>query len=154
MDTVTQNIILFYIIASIVSIGFAIFFASKFAEIAEMKGHSGKAYFWYVFLFGIIGMIMVAALPNNNQPEGMQANTMLHIDKNISAENDSEPEVKYLKCSSCGKEITHYPCEHCGYTLEKKDAPYWCGKCGYLGPFADKCPQCGSGIKIINTTKS
>ena len=36
--------------------------AAKFSAIAEEKGHYG--YFWWVFIFGIIGMILVAALPD------------------------------------------------------------------------------------------
>jgi len=38
--------------------------ASKFSEIAEMKGHDGRTYFWFTFIFGICGMLMVVALPN------------------------------------------------------------------------------------------
>ena len=38
--------------------------ACKFSEIAEMKGHKGREYFRYTFWLGIIGMLMVIALPN------------------------------------------------------------------------------------------
>lgn len=37
--------------------------ARKFADIAEMKGHEGDAYFWFTFLLGAVGMLMVVALP-------------------------------------------------------------------------------------------
>ena len=37
-------------------------FAAKFSAVAEEKGHYG--YFWWVFIFGIIGMILVVALPD------------------------------------------------------------------------------------------
>ncbi|MBQ3081243.1 MAG: DUF4339 domain-containing protein [Clostridia bacterium] len=37
--------------------------SKKFAEIAEMKGHKGSAYFWFTFLMGLVGMLMVIALP-------------------------------------------------------------------------------------------
>ena len=40
--------------------------ASKFAEIAQMKGHTSNSYFWFTFLLGICGMLMVVALPNKN----------------------------------------------------------------------------------------
>ena len=132
------------VLSAIVGIGFAIFFANKFAEIADMKGHDGGAYFWYVLLFGLIGMVMVAALPDKNQ----KADSQHRVYKSVSVDKGSVTEVKYLECANCRKKITHYPCEHCGHTIEEKDAPYWCGKCGCLGPFADKCPQCGSGIKF------
>ena len=36
--------------------------ASKFDEIADMKGHSG--YFWWCFILGAIGWAMVIALPD------------------------------------------------------------------------------------------
>ena len=37
--------------------------AGKFKEIAEMKGHDGGPYFWFTFIFGFVGMLMVIALP-------------------------------------------------------------------------------------------
>ena len=37
--------------------------AKKFEEIAEMKGHFGRTYFWFTFLFSVVGMLMVIALP-------------------------------------------------------------------------------------------
>lgn len=43
--------------------------AKKFAKIAEMKGHDGYAYFYYVFFLGIVGMLMVVALPDNDVEE-------------------------------------------------------------------------------------
>ena len=41
--------------------------ARSFGKIAEMKGHDGKTYFWWVFWLGIFGMMMVIALPDRNQ---------------------------------------------------------------------------------------
>lgn len=43
------------------------FVARSFRDIAEMKGHDGRAYFWLVFWLGIFGMMMVIALPDRNQ---------------------------------------------------------------------------------------
>ena len=40
--------------------------AKKIEEIAEMKGHKGGTYFWFTFIFGAVGMLMVIALPNKN----------------------------------------------------------------------------------------
>lgn len=42
--------------------------ATKFSDIAGMKGHDGSSYFWYVFLLGMIGMLMVVALPDIHTP--------------------------------------------------------------------------------------
>lgn len=43
--------------------------AMKFADIAGMKGHDVSPYFWYTFLLGIVGMLMVVALPDINTPK-------------------------------------------------------------------------------------
>lgn len=40
------------------------FAAKQFHEIAKMKGHPEKKYFWWCFWFGIAGYPMVIALPN------------------------------------------------------------------------------------------
>ena len=57
----------------VLGIVFALIFgavvASQFSQIAEMKGHDGSKYFWFTFLFGICGMLMVIALPNNKTAE-------------------------------------------------------------------------------------
>lgn len=38
--------------------------AWKFDQIAQLKGYDG--YFWYCFVFGIAGYLMVVALPTDN----------------------------------------------------------------------------------------
>ena len=38
--------------------------AMEFANIAEMKGHSGSKYFWWCFLLALYGIPMVIALPD------------------------------------------------------------------------------------------
>ena len=52
------------IIGIVIALVIGCIIACKFSEIAEMKGHNGREYFWYTFLFGICGMLMVIALPN------------------------------------------------------------------------------------------
>ena len=42
-----------------------IFIAVEFQRIAAMKGHDLQRYFWYTFLMGPVGMLMVIALPQN-----------------------------------------------------------------------------------------
>lgn len=39
------------------------FIAAEFRAIAVMKGHTSVRYFWWTFLLGPVGMLMVAALP-------------------------------------------------------------------------------------------
>lgn len=40
--------------------------AKKFSEIVYMKGCYDSSYFWYCFLLGIVGYLMVVALPDKN----------------------------------------------------------------------------------------
>ena len=54
----------FCLLGIIVAIVIDYIIAKKFEEIAEMKGHEGSTYFWFTFIFGFIGMLMVVALPN------------------------------------------------------------------------------------------
>ena len=109
---------------------------------------------WLLYAFGEItediGLIRqkyVGEKVSEQQPE----NILAQAATNNMPRAPKMPE--YLSCEKCNEKITHYPCEHCGHQIEKKAAPYWCGKCGYLGPFVDKCPSCGSGIKIFNIKK-
>jgi len=48
----------------IVVIPIWILISMEFAAIAEAKGYADRKYFWYTLLFGIIGMLMIAALPD------------------------------------------------------------------------------------------
>lgn len=50
-----------WILIAIVVLVIDYIIANKFEKIANMKGHSG--YFWWCFLLGFVGYIMVAALP-------------------------------------------------------------------------------------------
>jgi hypothetical protein len=52
------------VIAIIIALAVDYFIAIKFAEIAEMKGHYDGCYFWFTFLLGPVGMLMVIALPS------------------------------------------------------------------------------------------
>ena len=53
-----------YIIGIIVALIINIVFCFKFGELAEAKGYSPSSYFWLCFFFGMVGSIMVAALPD------------------------------------------------------------------------------------------
>lgn len=56
------------IVGALVVIAIAAFAASEFKRIAEMKGHAGGKYFWWSFLLGPVGMLMVVALPDWKKP--------------------------------------------------------------------------------------
>ena len=65
----------FIFLVGLISIGVVLvidyFAASKFEEIAEMKGHSG--YFAWCFWLGIIGWCMVIALPDRSNKTAEKA---------------------------------------------------------------------------------
>jgi hypothetical protein len=43
------------------------FISKEFAKIAVMKGHNSGSYFWFCFLFTVVGWVMVAILPDKNK---------------------------------------------------------------------------------------
>lgn len=59
-----MDLILIIILCLIVELILAIFIAKEFENIAEMKGHYGRKYFWWSFWLGLVGWLMVIALPN------------------------------------------------------------------------------------------
>ena len=59
---------LYFIPGLILGLIVLFFSAGEFQSIAEMKGHEGKKFFWWTFLAGPIGMLMVVALPDRNAP--------------------------------------------------------------------------------------
>ena len=122
--------------------------AKKFMEIAEMKGHDGGSYFWWTFLAGPVGMAMVIALPYIGKSDNGKAQDFFGgTPEHITITKDTQ-----MRCENCNQVITGYPCEHCGFTIEKYNAPYWCGKCGKPGPYEDHCPACGSSIRVYNNS--
>ena len=59
----------YFFISLIVSVSLLLlclrcFIALEFFEISIKKGFTGSKYFWYCFIFGWIGYLMVIALPN------------------------------------------------------------------------------------------
>lgn len=59
------------IIIALIALGIAIainyFVAGWFFEAVEAKGYHENKYFWICFCFGIIGYLLVIALPNRYQ---------------------------------------------------------------------------------------
>ena len=103
-----------YLLGIIIALVIDYVIAKKIEEIAEMKGHEGSTYFWFTFLLGIVGMLMVIALPV--QPKGeVHRTTTLPPKKDIFAnmkENTSANTVK--RCPYCGDVVKLGRCEMCG----------------------------------------
>ncbi len=56
------GLLVFVVVIGSILINFLI--ANEFDSIAKQKGHFNQKYFWYCFFLGIIGCLMVIALPN------------------------------------------------------------------------------------------
>ena len=54
------------------------FIADAFRNIAQMKGNNESRYFWWTFLMGPVGMMMVIALPDRS---GVDKSAELPIDE-------------------------------------------------------------------------
>ncbi len=148
-----------YILSIVIVIIINYIIAKKFSDIAEIKGHEGGTYFWFTFIFGLVGMLMVIALPNEKDVRKQElplaplaTQTIVTPKTEISTQT---PKVNHSwRCDNCGKMATQSPCEHCGYGAEKENAPYWCGNCGHSGPYDDRCPKCNSTLKRFNVNKN
>ena len=93
--------------------------AKKFADIAEMKGHEGSTYFWFTFIFGLVGMLMVIALPNakgvviKNMPTVLSSQTSTIISQKEKTASNGNTTHSW-RCVACNNMRTKSPCEHCG----------------------------------------
>ncbi len=116
--------ILLYILGFIVAFAVSISVAREFVTIAEMKGHDGTKYFWFTFFLGIVGMLMVIALPDKRKTDQKIALSDYDTNKTYNSFNKTNTETfktseikktehKWL-CDSCGKMRMQSPCEFCG----------------------------------------
>jgi len=64
-------LILFYIAIFIISIVISYFIAKEFYKAALMKGWNSKKYFWIPFLLGLVGYLLVIALPDRGGVQHM-----------------------------------------------------------------------------------
>ena len=107
-----------YLVCLIIALIIDYIIAKKFSDIAEMKGHEGGTYFWFTFLFGMVGMLMVIALPNRtsinikNMPVEPSV-PWLTSEPKKEVVSSTNPSHKWL-CDGCKKMRTQSPCEHCG----------------------------------------
>lgn len=65
-----------YFLAAVLFLVFNFMIAAEFANIADAKGYAGTKYGIYTFFFGIVGMLMVVALPQvKNQTKKGESST-------------------------------------------------------------------------------
>ena len=101
--------LLLYILIAVVAIIINVVIASKFAEIAEMKGHEHDTYFWFTFIFGVIGMLMVIALPDmsNTMEDNANKNADTQVMSPTNARASAPPVAGNWKCT-CGRVNASY----------------------------------------------
>ena len=63
-DTFEFGVFLTCLGGAIAAIALDYLIAKEFEFIATEKGYNGKRYFWYSFLTGMLGYLLVIALPN------------------------------------------------------------------------------------------
>ena len=59
-----------FVLVAIADIMVAYFIGNEFEFIAKEKGYTSKRYFWWTFLFGLVGIPMVIALPDRRKGAG------------------------------------------------------------------------------------
>lgn len=60
-----------FVLVAIADIVVAYLIGKEFEFIAKEKGYTSKRYFWWTFLFGLVGIPMVIALPDRRKGAGM-----------------------------------------------------------------------------------
>ena len=122
-----------YLLGIIIALVIDYVIAKKFEEIAEMKGHEGSTYFWFTFLFGLVGMLMVIALPNKNSASIKNFPTTYEAPKRTTPPVVAAPPV-----------TTDSNKANAPVSAEIKDGEKVCPKCG-TAQRADRkvCWSCG-----------
>ena len=138
------------IVALVVDIMIARYIANCFYEIACMKGFHDKCYFWLPFLFGIVGYLLVVALPDRNK----ESSTPSKPAKPLFSPQGTQKPVGRWACPDCGNVLPGdvIQCK-CGYRRTKgnntplestKSAGIWaCPDCGNSHPGDVKQCECG-----------
>lgn len=83
------------IILLIVGLIISYVLSEEFMNIAKKKGYTDRKYFWFSFLFGIAGYLMVVALPVREFNTSKTASDK-NFESKILKENDRKKEVNYV----------------------------------------------------------
>lgn len=86
-----------YILFAVIGLVFDYVIAAEMKSIAESKGcKTSKRYFWFCFLLGLPGWLMVVALPNQKKENLLQ--TLIN-DQHNSQVQTSKPEKEKIQIS-------------------------------------------------------
>ena len=105
------------IIAAAVAVAINLILSFQFAGIAEDKGYSRGKYFWLCLLFGVVGYVLVAALPDEAL---LYRISRLESSVGILQEDSGKGTVKV--------DTTEWVCRNCQTTNSMKFGQ--CRKCG------------------------
>lgn len=133
-----EDLIGIFIVIFLIILAIQYVTAKKFLEIAYMKGYDDSSYFWYCFLFGIAGYLMVVALPNRN------ARVSIKTD-NKQESTASKPNMKASDKSYSLTELAkERELENKGEAYKYKDG-WFCKSCGTKNEKnAISCRECGA----------
>lgn len=91
--------------------------AKEFADIAAGKGYHESKYFWYCFLLGIVGYLLVIALPDiRHKSQTKQPAIQQQANEKHSTEESAGTD---RICPACGWKNVSYAerCTRCGQKL-------------------------------------
>ena len=132
-----------YFVVVIVFIIIQFFIAAEMEEIAKIKGcEYSKRYFWFSFLLGLPGWIMVAALPNKNLED--QLNTLISAGTKNVAVRYTAPTTPLSATDSSAQAATT-PAAPYYKPIIAEDGKIECPRCRFVQN-ADRnvCWSCGA----------
>lgn len=83
-------LLIILIVAVVLAIDWLI--AREFYQIACDKGYTEQKYLWIAFLLGMIGYILIAAMPNKNKTDNLQVSGNA-ANNNTAPSPDELPEL-------------------------------------------------------------
>lgn len=81
-----DDIIVVIVISVLILLAIQFFLAEEFYKVAVMKGYDEKRYLWLSFLFGLVGYLLVIALPQ-------KATSLMSDDELPEMSDDELPEL-------------------------------------------------------------
>ncbi len=148
----------FVFLGIVIGIAIAFVVASEFASIANEKGYDGTKYFWYTLFLGIIGALMVIALPDRNSKLNI-VHTSKHIEDEKYVNDISGVVNNVLPNTKAKSENVANDLESDSSSIDKnttfkttENNTIVCSSCGYEQPTGRAvCWKCGSRFSQEDT---